>query len=108
MTCQKRVIAELFGGLIHQLFFTQKATKNTKTDFEQEVAKEAKRVEKGVSQEWREVKRGLGWFSTLSANWSWDRLKEEGLTDIAHLGQEQFEFSVLSNGLLKEFSLLGR
>jgi len=34
-------------------------------------------------------------------------LKEEGLTNIAHLGQEQFEFSVLSNGLLKEFSLLG-
>ena len=64
--------------------------------------------EKGVSQEWREVKGGLGWFSALSANGSWDRLKEEGLTDIAHLGQEQFEFSVLSNGLLKEFSLLGR
>jgi hypothetical protein len=67
-----------------------------------------KGVSQGVSQEWREVKRGLGWFSTLSANGSWDRLKEEGLTDIAHLGQEQFEFSVLSNGLLKEFSLLRR
>ena len=63
------------------------------------------RLEKYAQHEWREVKRGLGWFSTLSANGSGDRLKEEGLTDMAHLGQEQFEFSVLSNGLLKEFSL---
>ena len=84
----------------------------TLIDFQPKAAragpKGGKGVSQWVSQEWREVKGGLGWFSTLSANWSWDRLKEEGLTDIAHLGQEQFEFSVLSNGLLKELSLLGR
>ena len=65
-------------------------------------------VSPGVSPEWHEDKGGLRWFRALSAKGSWDRLKQEGLTDVTHLGEEHFKFSVLSNGLLKEFSLLGR
>src|SRR5260221_10277719 len=60
------------------------------------------------SHEWREVKGGLGGFGSLSARRSWDRLKQEGLTDVTHLGEKHFKFSVLSNGLFKEFSLLRR
>jgi len=60
------------------------------------------------SPEWREDKGGLGWFRSFSPKGSWDRLKQESLTDEAHLCEKRFEFSVLCDGLLKEFSLLGR
>jgi hypothetical protein len=69
---------------------------------------ESKGVSQGVSQEWREVKGGLGWFRSLSARGTWDRLKQEGLTDVAHLGKEQFQFSMLSNSVLKELGLVDR
>ena len=68
----------------------------------------SQQVSQKVSQEWREVKGGLGGFGSLSARRSWDRLKQEGLTDVTHLGEKHFKFSVLSNGLFKEFSLLRR
>jgi hypothetical protein len=35
-------------------------------------------------------------------------LQEEALTDIAHAQEKSFEFSMLRNGLFKEFSLRGR
>jgi hypothetical protein len=35
-------------------------------------------------------------------------LEQEGLTDVAHLGEEHFQFSMLSNGLFKELGLVGR
>jgi hypothetical protein len=64
--------------------------------------------QKGVSQEWHEDKGNLGWFGSLSAKGSWDGLKQEGLTDVTHLGEERCKFSLLSDGLFKEFGLLGR
>ena len=59
------------------------------------------------SDEWHEDKGGLRWFRALSAKGSWDRLKQEGLTDVTHLGEEHFKFSVLSNGPVERVQLAG-